>query len=78
MHGRSPIPINITREEAITKAKSQITEAYQILQKVQKHVRQIRETLLEDRTEHLVETQDMTKANALQQLLMAEPSSLIF
>jgi hypothetical protein len=56
MHGRSPISINITRKEAITKAKSQITEAYQILWKVQKHARQIRETFLEDRAEHLAET----------------------
>jgi hypothetical protein len=78
MHGRSPIPINITREEAINKAKAQITEAYQILRKVQKHARQIRETFLEDRAEHLADTRDMTKANALRQLLMAERSSSIF
>jgi hypothetical protein len=69
MHGQSPIPINITRKEAITKAKSQITEVSNILRKVQKHTRQIREKFLEDRAEHFTETQDMTKVNALQQLL---------
>jgi hypothetical protein len=46
--------MNITREEAITKAKSQITEAYNKLQKVQKHdARQIRETFLANKAEHL-------------------------
>jgi hypothetical protein len=78
MHRQSLIPMNITCKEAITKAKSQITEVYNILWKVQMRSRQIREMFLEDRAEHLAETQDMTKANALQQLLMAERSFLIF
>jgi hypothetical protein len=78
VHGRSPIPINITREEAISKAKVQISEAYNILRKAQKHAKRIRETFLKDRAEHLAETRDMTKAAAVRQLLLAERSSAIY
>jgi hypothetical protein len=78
VHGCSPIPINITREEAISKAKVQISEAYNILRKAQKHAKRIRETFLEDRAEHLAETRDMTKAAAVRQLLLAERSSAIY
>jgi len=78
MHGRTQIPPNIPRAVAISNAKGQIKDAYSLLRKVQKNAKQIRETFLEDRAEHLAETREVTKAAALKQLIAAERSSSIF
>lgn len=78
MTGRTMIPTGITRETAIAKARSQIKDAYDLLRKVQKNAKQIRESFLEDRAEHLEETREISKAAALRQLIAAERSSSIF
>jgi hypothetical protein len=78
MHGRTPIPPHLPRAMAISNAKEQIKEAYTLLRKVQANAKQIRESFLEDRAEHLADTQQMTKAAALRQLLSAERSASIF
>jgi hypothetical protein len=78
MTGRTTLPMNVSRDEAITKARSQIKDAYSLLRKVQKNAKQIRETFLEDRATHLEETRAITKAAALRQLISAERSSSIF
>jgi hypothetical protein len=72
MMGRTTLPMNVSRDEAITKARSQIKDAYSLLRKVQKNAKQIRETFLEDRATHLEETRAITKAAALRQLISAE------
>ena len=56
----------------IIAAKKQLKDAYQTLQKVQKHARQIRDSFLEDRAKHLASTKEITKAAAVQQILHAE------
>jgi hypothetical protein len=70
--------MNVSRDEAITKARSQIKDAYSLLRKVQMKAKQIRETFLEDCATHLEETRAITKAAALRQLISAERSSSIF
>jgi hypothetical protein len=79
-HGRSSIPMSMTREEAILSAKSQIQEAYGVIRTVQQNSSKIRETFLENRAEHLAATRDgVTKAAALRQLIATtERSSSIF
>ena len=47
---------------AIIAAKKQLKEAYSVLQKVQKHAKQIQDSFLEDHAEHLASTQEMMKA----------------
>jgi hypothetical protein len=78
MHGRTPIPPHIQRATAISTAREQVKDAYTILRKVQANAKQIRDSFLEDRAEHLAETQHTTKAAALRQLLAAERSANIF
>jgi hypothetical protein len=78
MTGRTPIPITLTRDEAVSTARKQIQEAYAALRKVQRNAKLIRETFLEDRAEHLEATRNITKADALRQLVAAERSSSIF
>jgi hypothetical protein len=78
MHGRTPIPHDTTREQAIGTARRQIQEAYGALRKVQRRAKLLRETFLEDRAEHLEATRNITKAAALRQLVAAERSSSIF
>lgn len=46
---------------AIIQAKAQVKEAYALLQSVQKDAKQIRDAFLEDRAEHLAETQQSIK-----------------
>jgi hypothetical protein len=72
MTGRIPIPTKITRDEAISTTRKQIQEAYAALRKVQRHAKTIRETFLEDGAEHLEATHNITKADALCQLVAAE------
>jgi hypothetical protein len=64
--------------EEIIRAKAQVKAAYAVLWQVQKGARKIRDTFLEDRAEHLVETQNTTKVAALRQLLQAEKQAAIF
>ena len=64
--------------QAIIHAKKQLKEAYATLRKVQKHAKQIRDSFLMDRAEHLANTSNITKANALQQLLCTERQTLTF
>jgi hypothetical protein len=78
MKGRTTIPMNVSRDEAITKVRSQIKDAYALLRKVQKNAKQIRETFLDDCATHLEETRAITKAAARHQLISAEQSSSIF
>lgn len=52
--------------------------AYTILKQVQKDTCKIRDSFLEDRVDHLVETQNTTKAAALRQLLRVEKQAAIF
>jgi hypothetical protein len=78
MHGRTPIPSNLPREMAISQAKHQIKESSTLLRQVQAKVKTIRESFLEDRAEHLAETQHMTQAAALRQLISAERSASTF
>jgi hypothetical protein len=66
------------RAEEIIQAKAQVKAAYAVLRQVQKDARKIRDSFLEDRADHLAETQQTTKAMALKQLLRAEKQAAIF
>jgi hypothetical protein len=55
-----------------------VKAAYAILRQVQKDAYKIRDSFLEDRAEHLAETQNTTEVAALQQLLRAEKQAAIF
>jgi hypothetical protein len=70
--------MNVSQDEAITKARSQIKDASSLIRKVQKNAKQITETFLEDCATHLEEMHAITKAAALQQLISAERSSSVF
>jgi hypothetical protein len=72
MTGRTSIPPDLTREQAISTARTQIKDAYNVLRKVQRHAKVIRDAFLEDRAEHLEATGNITKADALRQLIAAE------
>jgi hypothetical protein len=78
MTERTPIPPDITRDQAISNARLQIKDAYQCLRKVQQNAKVIRDAFLEDRAEHMEATRNITKADALKQLITAERSSSIF
>ena len=54
----------LDRAQAIIKAKQQLKEAYKVLHQVQTNARQIRDSFLVDRMEHLSETRQLTKAQA--------------
>jgi hypothetical protein len=77
IHGRYQLTL-WNRAEEILRAKAQVKAAYVVLRQVQKDARKIRDTFLEDRAEHLAETQHITKATALRQLLRAEKQAAIF
>jgi hypothetical protein len=72
MTGRTPFLIELTRAEAISTARKQIQDAYAALRRVQRNAKIIRKTFLEDRAEHLEATRNITKADALRQLVAAE------
>ena len=63
---------------AIIDARKQVKEAYTILQKVQKHAKQICDSFLEDLAKHLANTREITKAAAVQQILHAECQMVTF
>jgi hypothetical protein len=77
LNGRTHAPL-WNRAEAIIQAKAQVREAYALLRQVQQHAKQIRDAFLEDRAEHLANTQNIDKAAALRQLIRAERQSSIF
>jgi hypothetical protein len=77
IHGRYHLTL-WNRAEEIIRAKAQVKAAYATLRQVQKDARKIRDSFLEDRAEHLAETQHTTKAAALRQLLRAEKQAAIF
>ena len=62
----------------IIAAKKQLKDAYQTLQKVQKHAQQIRDSFLEDHAEHLASTKEITKAAAVCQILRAKHQTMTF
>jgi hypothetical protein len=64
MNGRLHIPL-WSHANAIIQAKQQTKDAYATLRAVQQNARAIHDSFLEDRPEHLAETQNMTKAVAL-------------
>ena len=68
LNGRIHAPL-WNRAEAIIQAKTQVREAYALLRQVQQHAKQIRDAFLEDRAEHLANTQNIDKATALRQLI---------
>jgi hypothetical protein len=77
LNGRIEIPPG-TKADMITEAKAQVKAAYQALRNVQKNARTIRDKFLEDRAQHLADTQNMTKLAAINQLLRAERQCNIF
>ena len=77
-NGRYQLPPNIPRADAIKNAKAKIKEAYALLRQVQDNAKQIRDSFLEDRAEHLADTQNITKEAALRKLIAAERQSSIF
>jgi hypothetical protein len=66
------------KEEMIIQAKAQVKAAYHALRDVQRNARLIRDQFLKDRAQHLADTQNMTKAAAVHQLLRAERQCAIF
>ena len=62
----------IDHAQAIIQAKQQVKEAYKVLHQVQQNVKMIRNSFLMDRAEHLANTQQMSKANAVHQILQAK------
>jgi hypothetical protein len=75
--GQIPIPPG-SRAEMLQHARQQVKEAYAALGEVQQNARAICNQFLEDHAEHLAETQNMSKAAALCQLLHAERQCAIF
>jgi hypothetical protein len=55
LNGRLTLPL-WKRAQAIIDTKTQVKEAYQLLRTIQKHAKEIRDSFLEDRAEHLAET----------------------
>ena len=68
----------LDRAQAIIKAKQQLKEAYKVLRQVQANARQIRDSFLINRAEHLAETRQLTKAQAIRQILQAEQQAVTF
>ena len=66
------------RAQAIIKAKQQLKEAYKVLRQVQANAQQIRDSFLIDQVEHLAETRQLTKAQAIRQILQAEQQAVTF
>ena len=66
------------RAQAIISAKQQLKEAYKVLRQVQANARQIRDSFLIDCAKHLAQTRQLTKAQAIQQLLQAELQAVTF
>ena len=66
------------RAQAIISAKQQLKEAYKVLCQVQANARQIRDSFLIDHAEHLTQTRQLTKAQAIQQTLQAEQQAVTF
>jgi hypothetical protein len=77
LNGRIAIPPG-TKAEMIMQAKAQVRDAYLALRSVQKNARLIRDQFLDDRAQHLADTQNLMKAAAVTQLLRAERQCAIF
>jgi hypothetical protein len=77
LNGRIEIPPG-EKEEMIIQAKAQVKAAYHALRNVQRNARLKRDQFLEDRAQHLADTQNMTKAAAVNQLLRTERQCTIF
>jgi hypothetical protein len=77
LNGRIAIPPG-ENATMILHARAQVKAAYHALRDVQRNSRLIRDQFLEDRAQHLADTQNMTKAAAVGQLLRAERQCAIF
>jgi hypothetical protein len=77
LNGRIAIPPGM-KQNMITDARAQVKDAYMALRTVQTHARTIRDRFLEDRAQHLADTQNMTKSAAVNQLLRAERQCTMF
>ena len=66
------------RAHAIIAAKKQLKEAYNVQRKVQKHTKQIQDSFLEDRVEHLASTREIMKVAVVKQILCAERQTITF
>ena len=77
LNGRLQLRL-MDRAQAIINAKRQLKEAYTTLCKIQKNAKQIWDSFLMDRAEHLVNTSNIQKAAAVQQLLRAKQQMTTF
>ena len=68
LFGRTQHRLNIRlldRAQAIIQAKQQLKEAYKVLRQVQDNAQQIHDSFVINHTEHLADTQQLMKAQAI-------------